>query len=145
MTGPMLHTVDVASDAQTIYEAITTKAGEAAFWTSDCDIEPVVGSTARFGFPGAPVDLRMRIDELSDGERVRWSCLGDFPHWAGTKVTWTLSPAPSGSGTAVAFNHDGWASDYPDDDYARVNYTWGRIVGALKAYAESGNPAPFLG
>lgn len=70
MTGPMLHTVDVASDAQTIYEAVTTKAGEAAFWTSDCDIEPVVGSMARFGFPEAPADLRMRIEELSDRERV---------------------------------------------------------------------------
>ena len=49
MTGPMLHTVDVDSDAQRIYEAITTQAGEAAFWTSDCDVEPAVGSTARFG------------------------------------------------------------------------------------------------
>jgi hypothetical protein len=27
MTGPMLHTVDVDSDARTIFEAITTKAG----------------------------------------------------------------------------------------------------------------------
>jgi hypothetical protein len=24
-------------------------------------------------------------------------------------------------------------------------YTWGRIVGALKTYAESGQPHPFLG
>jgi len=145
MNGPMLHTVDVDSDAQTIYEAITTKAGEAAFWTSDCDVEPVVGSIARFGFPEAPVDLRMKIDELRPGETVRWSCLGDFPHWAGTTVTWTLSAAPSGSGTTAAFSHDGWQADYPDNEYARVNYTWGRIVGALKAYAESGKPAPFLG
>ena len=87
MTGPMLHTVDVDSDAQRIYEAITTQAGEAAFWTSDCDVEPAVGSIARFGFPSAPVDLRMQIDELSPGQRIRWSCLGDFPHWAGTTVT----------------------------------------------------------
>jgi uncharacterized protein YndB with AHSA1/START domain len=144
MTGPMLHTVDVNSDARAIYEAITTKEGEAAFWTSDCDIQPVVGSIARFGFPAAPVDLRMKIDELSPGE-IRWSCLGDFPHWAGTTVAWSLSPSPSGKGTAVAFRHDGWGDGYPEDEYARVNYTWGRIVGALKAYAESGDPAPFLG
>lgn len=52
MTGPMLHTVDVGSDAGTIYAAITTEAGEAAFWTSDCDVEPVVGLIARFGFQG---------------------------------------------------------------------------------------------
>jgi len=145
MTGPMLHTVDVDSDAGTIYAAITTRAGEAAFWTSDCDVEPVVGSIARFAFPGAPVDLRMKLDELSPGRRIRWSCLGDFPRWAGTTVSWTLSPAPSGSGTAVAFSHDGWSDDYPEEEYARVNYTWGRIVGALKAYAESNTPAPFLG
>jgi uncharacterized protein YndB with AHSA1/START domain len=141
----MLHAVDVDSDALKIYEAITTQAGEAAFWTSDCDVEPVVGSIARFGFPAAPVDLRMRIDELSPGQRVRWSCLGDFPHWAGTTVTWTLSQAPTGSATVVAFSHDGWKADYPVDEYARVNYAWGRIVGALKAYVESGESGPFLG
>ena len=145
MTGPMLHTVDVDRDAETIYAAITTKDGEAAFWTSDCDVEPVVGSVARFGFPGAPVDLRMRIDALEAERSVRWSCLGDFPHWAGTTITWSLSPAPSGSATSVAFRHDGWRDDYPEEEYARVNYTWGRIVGALKAYSESGRPAPFLG
>ncbi len=144
MTGPMLHTVDVDRDARTIYEAITTQAGEAAFWTSDCAIEPVVGSVARFGFPAAPVDLRMRIDELSP-TGIRWTCLGDFPHWSGTTVAWSLSPAPSGTGTAVTFRHDGWGDDYPEDDYARVNYTWGRIVGALKAYVETGTPGPFLG
>ena len=145
MAGPMLHTVDVAADAKTIYEAISTRSGEAAFWTSDCDIEPVAGSIARFGFPGAPVDLKMRIDTLEPDFTVRWSCLGDFPHWADTTVAWSLSPAPSGGGTAVAFRHDGWGDDYPEGEYARVNYTWGRIVGALKAYAESGKPAPFLG
>lgn len=145
MTSAMLHTVDVECDARTIYEALTTQAGEAAFWTSDCDVEPVIGSIARFGFPAAPVDLRMRIDALEPDQLVRWSCLGDFPHWAGTTVSWSLSPAPSGSGTSVAFRHDGWGDDDPDDEYGRVNYTWGRIVGALKAYAESGSPAPFLG
>jgi hypothetical protein len=82
LNGPKWRSVD--SDAQTIYAAITTKAGEAAFWTSNCDVEPVVGSVARFGFPAAPVDLYMRIDALEPGETVRWTCLGDFPHWAGT-------------------------------------------------------------
>ncbi len=86
----------------------------------------------------------MKVDGSSPDE-IRWSCLGDFPHWAGTTITWSLAPAPSGSGTTVAFRHEGWGEDYPADDYARVNYTWGRIVGALKAYAETGHPAPFLG
>ena len=101
MNGPMLHAVDIAADADSVYGAISTKAGEAAFWTSDLDLEPVVGSVARFGFPGAPVDLRMRIDALAPGRLVRWRCLGDFPFWADTTVTWELSAAGSGGTTVL--------------------------------------------
>ncbi len=144
MRGPMLHAVDIDADTAVVYEAISTQSGEAGFWTSDLDLEPLVGSVARFGFPGAPVDLRMRIDALEPGVHAGWSCLGDFPFWAGTTVSWGLSGSTSG-GTTVLFRHDGWADDYPDVDYARVNYTWGRIVGALKEFAETGTPRPFLG
>jgi len=144
MNGPMLHAVDVDADPGSVFGAIATRAGVASFWTSDLDLEPVVGSVARFGFPGAPVDLRMRIDALESGRLVRWSCLGDFPFWAGTTVSWGLSTAASG-GTTVLFRHDGWPEDYPELEYAKVSYTWARIVGALKAFTETGMSLPFLG
>ena len=144
MNGPMLHAVDVDSDAESVYRAISSKAGAASFWTSDLDLEPVVGSLARFGFAGAPVDLRMRIEALEPGRLVRWSCLGDFPYWARTTVTWELSGAAVG-GTTVLFRHDGWSDDYPELDYAKVSYTWARVVGALKAFTETGLSLPFLG
>jgi len=144
MNGPMLHAVEISRDAGAVFEALATQAGVAGFWTSDLDVEPAVGSVARFGFPGAPVDLWMRIDALEPGRQVRWSCLGDFPYWAGTTVHWDLSAGPTG-GTMVVFRHGGWPDDYPELDYASVNYTWGRIVGALKAFVETGTSQPFLG
>jgi uncharacterized protein YndB with AHSA1/START domain len=144
MNGPMLHAVEVAADSRAVFEAITTQDGVAGFWTSDLDLQPVVGSIGRFGFPAAPVDLRMRVDALEPGRQVRWACLGDFPHWAGTTVAWDLSAGPTG-GTMVVFRHDGWLDDYPELDYASINYTWGRIVGALKALVETGTSQPFLG
>jgi len=144
MHGPMLHAVDVDADVDTIHRAVSTQEGEASFWTSDCDVQAVIGSVARFGFPSAPVDLRMRIDQL-DPHLIRWACLGDFPFWADTTVRWDIRPAATGTGSTVTFRHDGWPDDYPDIEYAKVNYTWGRIVGALKAYAETGTPLPFLG
>jgi uncharacterized protein YndB with AHSA1/START domain len=140
----MLHAVDIAGTPDAVYGAISTQAGQAAFWTSDLALEPVVGSIARFGFPEAPVDLRMRIDALEPARAVRWTCLGDFPHWAGTTIDWELSAEPSG-GTVVVFRQAGWPDTYPELDYAKVNYTWGRIVGALKAYVETGTHQPFLG
>jgi uncharacterized protein YndB with AHSA1/START domain len=144
MTCPMLHAVEVGATKDVVFEALSTRSGVAGFWTSDLDLEPVVGSEGRFGFPDAPVDLRMRVEALESGRSVRWSCLGDFPFWAGTSVTWELSSGVAG-GTTVTFRQDGWPADYPDQAYAQVNYTWGRIVGALKDYVESGVANPFLG
>ena len=144
MNGPIRHAVDIEAPADAIYRAISTSEGEAAFWTSDVDVEPIVGSVARFGFPEAPVDLRRRIDAREPGRRVRCACLGDFPYWAGTTISWELSAAPK-PGTTVLFRQDGWPDAYPELDYAGVSYTWARIVGALKAYVESGTPQPYLG
>jgi uncharacterized protein YndB with AHSA1/START domain len=141
----ILHAMDIAADPSTVYEAITTHKGEAGFWTSNNDIEHNVGSTARFGFPEAPIDARMRVEELDPGQRVAWASLGDFPYWADTRITWDLSPGPDGTGTHLLFRHDGWGADYPEGDFASVNWVWGQVVARLKAYAETGQPQPFFG
>ena len=144
MTGPMLHAVEAEASEETIYLAVTTSKGLASFWTPQAQAEPTVGSVATFRFAGAPVDLKMRIDGLEPGKRVAWSCLGDFPNWGGTTVTWELMPAVQGSGITALFRHEGWGSDYPEMDYAHVNFVWGQVVSRLKAYCETGKPQPFL-
>jgi uncharacterized protein YndB with AHSA1/START domain len=144
MVGPMLHAVEVEASEETIYEALTTSKGLASFWTPQSEAEPSVGSVAVFGFAGAPVPLKMRVDGLEPGKRVAWSCQGDFPHWAGTTVTWELSPAVQGSGITVLFRHEGWGPDYPEMDFAHVNFVWGQVVARLKAYCETGKSQPFL-
>lgn len=143
MDRGMLHRVDVAADAATVFEALTTSRGLAGFWTPGSTAEPEVGSLAVFAFTGSPVDLKLRVDALDPGSRVAWTCEGDFPRWEGTTITWDLSEAPEG-GTRVLFRHAGWAEDYPDDEYGSVNFVWGTVVAALKAYAESGTPKPAL-
>jgi uncharacterized protein YndB with AHSA1/START domain len=140
----MLHGVEIQAPPETVYEAVSTQQGLAGFWTADNDTRAEVGSVARFGFPDAPVDLKMRVDQLEPGRRIVWSCLGDFPHWKGTTVRWDLRPK-DGSGTMVLFQHAGWGEDYPDEEFAGVNFVWGQVVGRLKAYAETGRPQPFFG
>jgi uncharacterized protein YndB with AHSA1/START domain len=144
MAGAMLHAVEIQADPKEIYDTLTTATGLASFWTPNVEAEPTERSVATFQFTGAPVPLRMRIDELEPGTRIVWSCLGDFPHWRGTSVTWELAPAPEGSGTTVLFRHDGWGPDYPDMEYAHVNFTWGQIVARLKVFSENGQAQPFL-
>jgi uncharacterized protein YndB with AHSA1/START domain len=141
MAGPLMHMVQIDADANKIYEALSTEKGLASFWTADTHAEPKVGSIAKFGFHG-PV-LEMTIDELKPGKRVRWSTRGGFPEWKGTSVTWDIKPAKNG-GHEVTFNHDGWPEELAPADLASVNYTWGRVVGRLKDYAESGKAVPYF-
>lgn len=143
MTHTLLHQMDIKAPPKKVFAALTTRDGLAGFWTSEVQAEPRVGSVARFNFPGAPAPLRMRIDALEPDKRVAWTCLGDFPGWEGTTVSWLLSPAADGAGTSVLFRH-GDVSAWPEPGIASVNYTWGQIAARLKGYSETGTPQPFL-
>lgn len=141
MAGPLMHSVTVDADASKIYEALSTAKGLASFWTADSHAESKVGSIARFGFHGP--QLEMKVEELSPGKRVRWSTHGGFDEWKGTSVTWEIKPGQDGS-QEVLFSHEGWPEQLPAKELASVNYSWGRIVGRLKKYAETGKPAPYF-
>ncbi len=101
----------------------------------------MVGSVAHFGFGGPK--LQMRVEELKPQSLVRWTCLGDFPTWPETKVTWQLKPSEAG-GIEVKFVHDGWSDAVTAADLAHVNYTWGQVMARLKQYAETGTPKPYF-
>ena len=141
MAGPLMHMVSIEADANKIYEALSTTHGLASFWTADSHAEPKVGSIARFGFHG-PV-LEMKVDELTPGKRVRWSTKGGFPEWTGTTVTWEIKPGKDGA-HEVLFKQEGWPEQLAAQELASVNYAWGRIVGRLKKYAETGKPEPYF-
>ena len=141
MAGPLMHTVTIAGDANEIYEAISTGKGLASFWTRDSKAEPKVGSTAKFGFSG-PV-LELKVAELKPGKLVRWTDAGGCPGWQGTTISWEIVPANEG-GQEVRFVHAGWPESKPPADLASVNYTWGRVVGRLKKHVETGESVPYF-
>jgi len=136
--------VEAHADAPMIVDALTTKEGLSSFWTSDSIAEPTAGTEARFGFQGAPVPLRMRVDRIEPNE-VAWTCLGDFPFWEGTRIRWSLSPEEAHGGTKVLFLHDGFPDEQPEWEFASIAYTWAGIIGRLKILAETGSAEPYLG
>ena len=141
MAGPLEHMVLIDADADKIYEAISTAKGLASFWTRDSHADPKEGTTARFGF-GGPT-LEVKVEQLHPGKLVKWSKPAGFPGWESTTVTWEIKPAKDGV-NEVWFSHAGWPADLPASELASVNYTWGRIVGRLKRHAETGEVVPFF-
>lgn len=80
----------------------------------------------------------MNIEELEPGKRVVWSCLGDQPEWAGTRLTWELEPDQGR--TRVRFVQTNLRS--LNDFWASCNSNWGELMFRLKGYAEGKNPGP---
>jgi uncharacterized protein YndB with AHSA1/START domain len=145
MLCDMVHEVEIQADPSAVYRAIATQEGQTSFWTTQSAVEPRVGSVAEFRFPSAPVPLRMRIDELQDGRRIAWTCLGEFPGWKDTTVSWELTPMEDGKAARLVFRHGNLArAKYPEQAVGSVNYTWGQVLGRLKAYAESHRPQPLF-
>ncbi|MGH2678870.1 MAG: SRPBCC family protein [Actinomycetota bacterium] len=144
MTRDVLLGSELHADAARVIDALTTKEGLSSFWTSESIAEPAVGSEARFGFEGAPVPLRMRVDRIEPDE-VAWTCLGDFPLWEETTVTWSLSPEAEHGGTRVLFRHAGFPDEQPEWEFASIASTWAGILARLKVLAETGTSEPYLG
>jgi uncharacterized protein YndB with AHSA1/START domain len=140
----MLHAVEIHADPHTLFEAVATQRGQTAFWTADAIVQPSIGSVSQFGFPGTPARLKMLVERLEPDQMVTWLCQGDFPYWTGTRVTWEMRPAVTAGETMLLFTHTGWPADYPPDEFAHVNFTWGQILARLKAYAETGQPQPYF-
>lgn len=131
---------EVDATPSTVFEALSTTAGLAAFWTPSVSGSTDVGSTLSFGFAAAPVDLEMVVT-ASQPDRVEWECRGPWPHWGGTQVEWRIGAGPP---STVLFVQRGWSDDQPDVEFGSVAMTWAMVLGALKAYSESGAPQPAL-
>jgi uncharacterized protein YndB with AHSA1/START domain len=132
------HLIPIDATPANVYAALATEKGLKGWWTADTHADEKVGGKAEFGFDNRGMVFRMEIEELSPGERVVWSCHGDHPEWAGTRLTWTI--AEKDGATALRFTHGGWKSD--SDFCATCNSTWGELMYRLKDYVEGKHPGP---
>ena len=132
------HQIDIKASPEEVYAALTTHTGLANWWTADAHAEPHVGGKAEFGFNKRSAVYLMTIRKLDPDKEVVWSCQGDNSEWAGTTLTWTITP--DGVSSMLRFTHGGWKSE--SDFFAVCNSTWGELMYRLKGYLEGRAPGP---
>lgn len=152
------HTLFIASDAATVYRAVTSQEGLAAWWTPETVATAEQGSIARFNF-GPVYYKEMKIMSL-EPTLVTWLCIAGTEEWLGTTLSfhfleddketfYKTHPETNGQleqhvqekGTLLVFQHDNW-KDYTAM-FAECNYTWGRFLWSLKCYCETGKGLPW--
>jgi hypothetical protein len=133
--------VDIAADADRLFDVLSSTEGQRAFWTADCEVS---AAHARFGFAAAPVDLVVDVT-TEPGKLVRMQVTSGFPFWEGSTWEWELGPASRAeSGTSVLFRHYGFADGYPEIDLGHTAQTWAFVLDRLMKYVETGIPQPLF-
>ena len=134
----ILHRVGVVTPSpDTVYDALTTVDGLAAWWTDDTRGSGEVGGRLEFRFP--PVGgFDMEVIDTAPPERVVWRVVDGPEEWVGTTIDWRLRQ--DGDYTIVLFTHAGWRE--PVEFMSHCSTKWGSYLMSLKALIETGAGAP---
>ena len=130
--------ITIEDTPQHVWRAITQQDEIVQWWSNEARVRPEVGSIGEFRFiPPAGV-LQFEIAELDQDKKVHWISRQGPPPWAGTSVTWQLTPIQNG--TTLIFTHDGFAQ--VDKSSEQIQKNWKYFLASLKSYLETGKGTP---
>ncbi|MGC4987054.1 MULTISPECIES: SRPBCC family protein [unclassified Streptomyces] len=131
----ILHRVGTTAARDTVYQALTTVDGLAAWWTTDTEGNGDDVLQFRFGDVGG---FDMKVLELQPDTRVRWEVVSGPEEWVGTTVTFDLKQ--EGEWTIVLFAHEGWREQVEFMNHCTTK--WALFLMSLKSLVETGTGAP---
>lgn len=132
----ILHRVGIKSSLDEVYNAVTTREGLAAWWTSNTQGKSTVGGVLQFRFGAGGFDIK--VLELHPAKRVRWQVVDGPTEWIDTKISWELKQ--DGDYTIVLFKHEGWKE--PVEFMHHCSTKWAIFLMSLKSLLEAGKGAP---
>ncbi|WP_329297344.1 SRPBCC domain-containing protein [Streptomyces sp. NBC_00659] len=131
----ILHRVGTTAARDTVYQALTTVDGLAAWWTTDTEGSGDDVLQFRFGDVGG---FDMKVLELQPDTRVRWEVVSGPEEWVGTTVTFDLKQ--EGEWTIILFAHEGWREQVEFMNHCTTK--WALFLMSLKSLMETGTGAP---
>ena len=123
---------------QRVWGAITQQDEIVRWWAYEARVTPEVGSLGEFRFRPPAGVIQFEVAELDEGSKVHWISRQGPPQWAGTSVTWQLTPIHNG--TMLVFTHEGFTQ--VDEAYAQTRGNWAYFLDSLKSYLETGKGTP---
>ncbi|HLI69286.1 MAG TPA: SRPBCC domain-containing protein [Ktedonobacteraceae bacterium] len=128
----------IAAVPERVFKALTQQDEIIRWWACEARVKPEVGFVGEFRFQPPAGTLQFEVAELEQDKKVHWLSRQGPPYWAGTSVTWQLTPIYDR--TTVVFTHDGFAQ--VDENYQRVRGNWVYFLASLKSFLETGKGTP---
>ncbi|MCE7067125.1 SRPBCC domain-containing protein [Dyadobacter sp. CY326] len=137
----ILHRVGIKSQSlQNVYDALTTQAGLAGWWTSDTKGEgDQVGNIIAFRFGAGGFD--MSVAELEAPTKVVWKVADGPQDWLPTTISFNLKQEDGY--VILIFKHADWSE--PVEFMHHCSTKWAIFLMSLKSLIENGkgNPDPW--
>ena len=134
----ILHRVGATAPPEKVYDALTTRDGLAAWWTTDTQGDAAPGGTIQFRF-GDTGGFDMKVLDQRPNERVEWEVTDGPAEWIGTHVSFNLKQ--EGDYTIVLFKHEGWRK--PVEFMSHCSTKWATFLMSMKQLVETGTGAPY--
>ncbi|MES1176657.1 MAG: SRPBCC domain-containing protein [Myxococcales bacterium] len=140
----IIHRIGIRAPLSKVYEAVSTVAGVAGWWTRETTGDAKLGGLVEVAFrsPEGNEVGRMAFEmfELEPNAEVRWRIKTGPEEWIGTDVTFSL--AQEGDMTLLIFGHRNWRE--PIDFMAHCSMKWATFLLSLRQLVETGKgrPAP---
>ena len=137
----ILHRVGIKSSLKDTYEALSTREGLAAWWTTNTQGESKVGGVLKFRFSSEGKEIGgfdMNVLELEPNKRVLWEVVEGPAEWIGTRISFDLRQ--EGEYSIVLFKHQGWRE--PVEFMHHCSTKWAIFLMSLKSFLETGRGAP---
>ncbi len=139
------HNLTIKASPETIYNAVSTKAGINGWWSKDCKVAETVGedSLLKFNKQGTIVEMGFKTETLIPNKKVVWSCIGNGnPMWIDTRINTEITETDSGC--QVIFSHSDFNEKYSEDEgFEMIKTGWNHFVKSLVSYCEKGEGQPW--
>jgi uncharacterized protein YndB with AHSA1/START domain len=140
----IIHRIGIKAPLTRVYDAVSTVAGIAGWWTKETTGDSKLGGPVEVTFrseAGKEVGrMGFEMFELEPNKEVRWRIKSGPEEWIGTDVTFTLTQ--DGDTTLIIFGHRNWRE--PIEFMAHCSMKWATFLLSLRQFVETGTgkPAP---
>lgn len=138
----IIHRIGIRAPATKVYEALSSVAGLAGWWTEHAEGDARVGGRIDFHFRRQTGELigqmAMEVRALTPGTEVRWRCVDGPAEWIGTDITFELSQQDGQ--TIVLFGHRNWREAIEFTSHCSMK--WATFLLSLRELVETGRGKP---
>lgn len=134
----ILQQFPIKASRQQVFDAVSTPAGLARWWTKRSSGESREGAEYELWF-GPEYDWRAVVSRCVPGSEFELKLVSAMPDWLGTRVGFVLDEQEGV--TQVRFHHLGWP--VANEHYCVSSHCWAMYLRLLRRYLEHGEEVPY--